>query len=163
MFKMNRIAVILSAFVAALLSPQAIAQVKPAVVRSVDEPARVPYLVSAAPTCPFQNECYVAGSAVPAGKRLRVTEVEGVVVFAQSGNWFAALHLNDTNHPLVIFPTTPFNAAFWGSTVSFHEHVDFFFEAGQTPVLEVGTLPNGVSTDPRTRLTIVGYMVDVAP
>jgi hypothetical protein len=137
------------------------AQIKPAMVRNVDEPARVPYLVSAQATCPFVNECTLSGSTVPAGKRLRVTRLAGVLI-NQTASIFFALHLNDSVHPLVMFPAAPINGAFWGYVVSFNQEIDFYFEAGQTPILEIGT-GGIISLDSRNRLTIVGYLVDVLP
>jgi len=137
------------------------AQIRPAMVRNVDEPARVPYFVSAAPTCGFLNECALAGPAVPAGKRLRVTRLEGILV-GQTTSIFFALSEHDTNHPLLMFPAAPINGAFWGSVVSFNQEIDFYFEAGQIPVIEVGNT-NTIPVDPRNRLTIVGYLVDILP
>ena len=54
------------------------AQTRPAMVRSVDEPARVPYFQVVAPICPFTNQCISTFPAVPAGKRLRVLAVNAL-------------------------------------------------------------------------------------
>ncbi|HTS23860.1 MAG TPA: hypothetical protein VMN79_18870 [Casimicrobiaceae bacterium] len=138
------------------------AQVKPAMVRSVDEPARVPYLATGAPTCGFSNQCLLSGTVVPAGKRLRVTRLQGIFFFTQAFPFFFALNLN--NSPLVIFPAESFGAAYYGNVVSFSQEVDYYFEAGQTPVLEVGTSAgNSIFQDSRNKLTIVGYIVDTTP
>jgi hypothetical protein len=137
------------------------AQVRPAMVRNVDEPARVPYFASAQPTCPFLNECDLIGPIVPAGKRLRVTRLEGILV-GQTTSIFFALMLNDNGHPVLMFPAQPISGAFFGSVVSFNQEVDFFFEAGQTPLLSVGNMTSIVG-DPRSRLTLVGYLVDILP
>jgi hypothetical protein len=137
------------------------AQIRPAMVRNVDEPARVPYFVSAVPSCPFLNQCELAGPVVPAGKRLRVTRLEGILI-GQTTSIHFALMLNDAFHPVLMFPAQLMAGAFFGSVVSFNQEVDFFFEAGQTPILEVG---NAISivVDERNRLTIVGYLVDILP
>ena len=159
----KRVTIAVAWLVAALLPLTTSGQVKPAMVRSVDEPARVPYFVHQAPTCPFTNECYVAGPAVPAGKRVRVTRVEGML-FGQTATIIAVLSLNGDLAPVRMFPSFPFAQAFFGTGVSFNEEVDFFFDAGQTPFLAVGaTSPNTVSSDSRNRLTIAGYIVDVLP
>jgi hypothetical protein len=141
---------------------QVIAQVKAALVRSVDEPARVPYFVQARPACPFVNECLITGPIVPAGKRLRVTRLEGQIV-NQSTSVIVFLSLNDDNLPLFMFQSFTFGQAFFGNGVSFNQEVDFYFEAGQTPVLAVGTSGGSVSTDSRNRYTIAGYLVDIQP
>ena len=47
---------------------------------------------------------------------------------------------------------------------AFNQEVDFNFEGGQPPLLVVGI--GGFSTiaaDPRNRLSIAGYMVDLTP
>ena len=169
MFTSKRFSIAVSFLAAGLLgmhvsnTPNVSAQIKPAMVRNVDEPARVPYIVSAAPNCPFVNDCSISGPIVPVGKRVRITRLQGVLINQQAGNTFFSLGVNDTRHPLVIFPAAQFNAAFWGLTVSFSQEVDYYYEAGQTPVLEVGTAPNSISNDNRTNLTLVGYMVDVQP
>jgi hypothetical protein len=146
-------------------APEIAAQtIRPALVRSVDEPARVPFFVSTQPTCPFLNECLVNGGAVPVGKRLRVTRLEGMLVF-QVPNIIVYLSLNGDGSPLVMFPSNVFGQAFFGNGVSFNQEVDFFFEAGQTPVLVVGANAGtgGISTDSRNRLTMAGYLVDIQP
>jgi hypothetical protein len=152
----------LAVSVIALAVPNtASAQIRPAMVRNVDEPARVPYFASGQPGCPYTNECDLVGPIVPAGKRLRVTRLEGIIV-GQTTSIFFALMLNDTSHPVLMFPAQPMSGAFFGSVVSFNQEVDFFFEAGQTPIIEVGNT-SSIVVDVRNRLTIVGYLVDVLP
>jgi hypothetical protein len=169
MFTWKRFAVAFALLTVGILAfrladvPRVAAQVKAALVRSVDEPARVPYFISELPSCPFGNECEIAGPVVPAGKRVRITRLEGFFINT-SVNGFAALELNDDNHPVVMFPVVLFPGAFFGQVFSFNQEVDFNFEAGQTPLLVVGV--PGLSTigaDARNRLSIAGYMVDLTP
>jgi hypothetical protein len=163
----KRIAIVLASLAVGVLVtrladvPRVVAQAKAALVRSVDEPARVPYFISAQPTCPFLNECYVTGPVVPAGKRVRVTRLEGVL-FGVTQDTFAALELNDTNHPVLMFPFAPFSGAFFGNVVSFSQEVDFNLEAGETPIIDVGNT-GSIPMDSRNQLTIVGYEVDLTP
>src|SRR5271165_2040532 len=160
MFTWKRVAIVLSSLALGILgtrlvdSPKVAAQVKAALVRSVDEPARVPYFISAQPNCPFTNECEITGPVVPSGMRVRITRLEGTFI-ASTTNTFAALGLNDDNHPVVMFPVTPFSGAFFGDVESFSQEVDFNFEAGETPILFVGSTSTFL-TDSRNRLTIVG-------
>lgn len=157
--------VVLSSLVASVIAlavpNTASAQIRPAMVRNVDEPARVPYFASGQPGCPFLNECDLIGPIVPAGKRLRVTRLEGILI-GQSTSIHFTLALNDTGHPVLMFPAEPMSGAFFGSVVSFNQEVDFYFQAGQTPVIEVGNA-SSIVVDVRNRLTIVGYLVDVLP
>jgi hypothetical protein len=71
MITWEQVSFVLSLVAAGLLgmhlttTPEVSAQtVRPAMVRSVDEPARVPYQITAAPTCPFQHECFISGPTV---------------------------------------------------------------------------------------------------
>ena len=137
------------------------AQIRSAMVRNVDEPARVPYFVSAQPVCPYLNECDLSGPIVPAGKRLRVTRLEGILV-GQTTSIFFALMENDNSHPVLLFPSQPTSGAFFGQVVSFNQEIDFYFEAGQTPIITVGN-NTSIVVDSRNRLTIVGYLVDILP
>jgi hypothetical protein len=169
MFNWKRFSLVVSLLAVVLLAlqfsnvPKVAAQVKAALVRSIDEPARVPYLVTAAPTCPFLNDCVLTGTMVPAGKRVRITQLEGSLIF-QTNQIFFALHLNDVRHPLVMFQAPAVNGFFWGSVASFSQPVDYYFEAGQTPVLEIGCSAVGsIASDSRNTLSLVGYMVDTTP
>ncbi len=167
MLTWKRISIIFSLMAAGILAlrladvPKVAAQVKAALVRSVDEPARVPYFISAQPNCPFTNECEMLGTVVPAGKRVRITRLEGFFV-SSTTNGFFALGLNDDSHPVIMFPVAPFSGAFFGSVFSFSQQVEFNFEAGQTPILFVGGVST-ITTDLRNRLTIAGYIVDLTP
>jgi hypothetical protein len=169
MFTWKRLSWVLSIFATVLATlhfsnaPQVSAQIKPAMVRSVDEPTRVPYLVSAKPNCPFGNDCFISGTTVPAGKRLRITRIEGALL-GQAGDTFAALHIDTDRNPVAIFPTPVFNGFFYGTVVGFSHDVDYYYEAGQTPVLEIGcSAVNTISTDSRNKLTLIGYITDTTP
>ncbi len=148
-----------------LASPAPVEAAAAALVRNVDEPTRVPYFRSEQPTCPFENQCTLTLPAVPAGKRLRLTLVEGIFYFAGAGqNAFVSVDLADTAHALFAFPITAFNAAYHGNLLSFNQPVDVFFEAGQVVILEVGTpFTTPFFNDSRNRLTVSGYLVDLLP
>ena len=142
--------------------PQAAAQVRPAMVRNVDEPARVPYYHSLAPACPFTNSCQASFPAVPAGKRLRVTSVGGLFYFTNVTGFFAVRNLGNV---MMAFPVSPFSGAYYGNLISPNQQVDLYFEEGQAPVLEFGVSAGvgGIFSDARNRLTVSGYLVDVLP
>jgi hypothetical protein len=140
------------------------AQTRPAMVRSVDEPARVPFFESMTPVCTFSNQCISRFPTVPAGKRLRVLAVNG---FFRNTNvpGFVAFQKGNVTHTLFAFPVSPFSGAYYGPLISFNESVDMYFEAGEVPVLEFG-IPSGLGgifIDGDNRLTVSGYLVDVAP
>jgi hypothetical protein len=150
--------------VAAMLPTMALAQTRPALVRSVDEPARVPYAYSLLPTCPFSNVCEAAFPTVPAGKRLRVTEVRLMFRFTNDPG-FLAVNLDARGSVLVAFPVAPFSGHYYGNLVSGAFPVDMIFEAGQRPVLEFGVnaFSGGINVNSANRFAVTGYLVDVTP
>jgi len=150
--------------VAALaLSSAAQAQVRPALVRNVDEPARVPYTQRMAPTCSFTNQCTATFPAVPAGKRLRVTSVQAMF-FNDNFQAFLGVHTGPSAQLALVFPMFPIAGFFYGNLLSSSQAVDLTYEAGETPLLEVGcAVGNTFSTDSRNLLGVSGYLVDTTP
>jgi hypothetical protein len=130
-------------------------------VRSVDEPARVPYAYDLAPTCSFQNSCSVDFPAVPAGKRLRLTEVRLMFVGTNIASVFI-VRTADAIFPTVAFPVAPFSGAYLGNLLSGSFDVDLIYEAGQQPALELGNF-GGIVSNSANRFGVTGYLVDVAP
>lgn len=161
----RRLAVVLLACLAAAAGAQA--QTRPALVRSVDEPARVPYGGTLTPSCPFNNQCMAEYPVVPAGKRLRVSAVAAYLRSNTStGSHLLALHRNDASgaNILSLFTMPPLAAAYYGSVASTTQQVDFIFEAGERPVIEVGLGAGlGGITASNVRLTLTGYLVDTTP
>jgi hypothetical protein len=147
--------------VAMLASAAATAQVRPALVRSVDEPARVPYAYDLAPTCFFVNSCEADFPAVPAGKRLRITSVRLMFTGTNAAS-VLAVRRADTVFPTVAFPVAPFSGAYFGNLLSGSFDVDLIYEAGQQPALELGNA-SAISNSAANRLGMTGYLVDVAP
>jgi hypothetical protein len=148
------------------LSTAVQAQVRPALVRNVDEPARVPYTQRMAPTCSFTNPCTATFPAVPAGKRLRVTSVQAMF-FNDNFQAFLGVHTGTAgfSQPLsLVFPLAPISGFFYGVLLSTSQPVDLIYEAGDSPMLEVGcSVGNTFSTDSRNSLGISGYLVDTTP
>ena len=150
--------------VGTILPDEATAQVRPAMVRSVDEPARVPYSHSVEPTYPYSNEAVYTFPSVPAGKRLRLANVRAVFVGTNAPAFFA-VSKNIDNNLLVMFPLTPFSGAYFGTTLSTSQDVDLIFEAGEAPVLQLGISSGagGISQSGFNRLGVTGYLVDLLP
>ena len=147
--------------IAALSATEATAQTRPALVRSVDEPARVPYSYDLAPVCFFLNSCEADFPAVPAGKRLRITSVRLMFTGTNVTSVFAVRRA-DTIFPTVAFPVAPFSGAYFGNLISGSFDVDLIYEAGQQPALELGNTTN-ISNSSANRFGVTGYLVDVAP
>jgi hypothetical protein len=122
------------------------------------------YSHSLAPTCPFLNGCYATFPAVPVGKRLLLTNVRAMF-FSTNTQAIVAVHRNGTNSPLLAFPVSPFPGAYYGPVLSTNQDVEIVYEAGETPILEIG-VPAGVGgifNDSRNRLGLTGYLVSVPP
>jgi hypothetical protein len=117
------------------------------------------FFQSSAPTCDALNRCFVKFPTVPAGKRLRLTRIHGAMYFSDR-DAFVAVDINDLNHQLLIRPLPLFPAAYFGPMLSFNEATDLVFEAGQTPLVEVGTSsefpPNAFN-----RLGITGELITI--
>lgn len=152
--------------VAALSATAVSAQTRPALVRSVDEPARVPYSHFLTPTCPFANVCIAEFPVVPAGKRLRVTQFSVLSIGVTSTTGIVVVNRNAAFSPLLVFPAERVNTAYYGSTSLVGTFaVDLIFEAGERPVLELGVPASagGIPANPANRHGVTGYLVDVLP
>ena len=151
-----------------IFSSDAVAQVRPAMVRSVDEPARVPYYNVSTLTCPYGNMCTASFPAVPAGKRLRVTNISGIMTSQYSVTTaFIALHNGNpmlSTNILVAVPIFPLNMAYYGNGLSFNNEVNFYFEAGEFPAIEIGTPANAsFANSAGCKFVVTGYLVDLLP
>jgi hypothetical protein len=94
-----------------IVGGKAIAQIRAALVKNVDEPGRAPYqqmieFNSGAPACPLSQFCLLTFSPVPAGKRLiveRATALIGVVSPGQVTLWtFGDLVTSNTNNVAIL-------------------------------------------------------------
>ncbi len=164
---LQKAAVLVAGVACLVVTGAAHAQTRPALVRSVDEPARVPYGGTITPTCPFANVCVAEFQPVPAGKRLRVTAIAAFIRSnTASQPHLFAIHRNDTSGAglisLSLLP--PQQAAYYGTVASANQAVDLIFEAGERPILEIGVAAgSGGINGSAARLTLTGYLVDVAP
>ncbi len=153
----------LPAVAALAMATAAQAQVRPALVRSVDEPARVPYTQRVAPTCSFTNQCTASFPVVPAGKRLRITNVQALF-FNANFTAFLGVHAGPAAQLAVAFPINPISGFFYGNLLTTSQPVDLTYEAGESPVLEVGcSTANTFTVDSRNLLGVSGYLVDTTP
>jgi hypothetical protein len=116
-------------------------------------------------TCPFLNQCTATFPAVPAGKRL---EVKFIAAWVRTNDAAAtglgSLHANDATGATVrlLFPIGAFSGAYYGSSFVFNEQVHVVFEAGEAPVLELGTTVNLIDSE-FNKMTVTGVLVDAAP
>ena len=125
------------------------------------EVAQTPVSESVRPTCDALNRCFVSFPAVPAGYRLRVTRLHGVLFF-QTADAFVALNRDSLGAVVFVAPLVRFSAAYYGnSTLSFNIDTDFVFAEGEVPIVEVGSVAN-LGTNQTNRLGFTGEFVRVA-
>ena len=119
------------------------------------------YFSLSKPTCDISNRCSVTFPEVPAGKILRVTHIHGNL-FNTNAPAFVALDMNNFDTNVFVRQLAPFAGAYLGATLSFNEATDVVFEAGQIPIIEVGST---VAFNQTTfnRVGITGELLDVAP
>ncbi|HLK62575.1 MAG TPA: hypothetical protein VKU19_03990 [Bryobacteraceae bacterium] len=134
----------------------AIAQIRAAVIKNIDEKGRVPYMQSGAVGCGSQGLCDLIFPAVPANKRLVLEHVSGNFnpnpgagingIFLEGAGGFAVFSLPGSSM------ATP-------EIVAVNQPVLAFFEAGQTPFIRVAwssTTNTGAFT-----AVVSGYLVDL--
>ena len=156
-----------------VVSLKAPAQVRPAVVKNIDEPGRIPYqqhvaAAKASANC-GGNFCDFLLPTVPAGKRLVITNFSGHLAFegtAVAGRIVLYLDSLTAGSPEFEVPHNP--GAYHKDPISignpnrmaFNEKVQLFVEAGQRPLIDLHT--DGRLVDDWKQVFIVtGYLVDL--
>jgi hypothetical protein len=153
-----------------------IAQIKAAFVQNVDEPGRNPY----ASTVFFANgfefpaggvcgnaQCELHFQAVPAGKRLVVTNIIGNVYVDTPGVISPPLLFplgNSAQGTTLFFPAGLMAGTYQGSNMlAISSEVKAYFEAGATPAISIIAIGNISPLGNRgsTAITISGYLVNL--
>ena len=138
------------------------AQIRAAIVKNIDERGRTPYQVNLHCQTPSLSFCTANGVVVPAGKRLVLTGINGVVVVNSQLTGFD-LTITFTGGPVgfLVFlqpPTFLYNDGTYNH-YQFSQPLTNYVDAGGTPVWEVSTVnSNGVAIDG----TMTGYLVDLS-
>jgi hypothetical protein len=164
-------AIFLIATLGVYTSREAIAQtLKAALVRSVDEPGRVPFSQDAVSSCNAVN-CFSTFAAVPTGKRLVVEHIEGLARATSAATTFGVAELDTSsegvNPPTGIpieFHMTQFGSAGasnvgygWG----FNQLVKAYVDAGSSARVTMSEDVQG--TVFFAHVVISGYLVDITP
>jgi hypothetical protein len=167
--RLSALGLALVALAAVLPAGEALAQVRPAYVKNVDEPGRVPYqqmveFSIAAPTCPVTSFCIVSFNAVPAGKRLVVEHLSMLIGVAGGGQpnllAFGDQFSTNTGNVAIVPPRfTPgvpvSGVVFW----SLNEPVRVYYEAGQVPKVKVNASTNFGFV---ANASLHGYLIDAS-
>lgn len=157
--------------------PKAIAQIRAALVKNVDEPGRAPFqfhqsaYVGVSSPCGL-NFCDFRLPAVPAGKRLVITNIAlrvglpatGVTVGAPyiytwdsaSSSVIARLHLQ------YVEPYPVDNLDSNARVAAFNQTVLYFVEAGQHPTILIHSANGNLNASAIHECQVTGYFVDLA-
>lgn len=146
------------ALLALLPATVALAQPKPALVQSRDEPARDPYQkeVAAAPIDCTSSGCVVAFPAVPAGKRLVVTHISVVAATSDASTTYGVVvlsHAGVAPSATIYLPIAPMGP---GATNYFYlsAPITYYVEAGDWPHIQMVLTGSTSAT-----VTLVGYSI----
>lgn len=141
-----------------------LAQIKAALVENIDEPGRNPYssTVDVTPfACNSSPACVLQFAAVPAGKRLVVTSITGVVYPSTPGVvWFLALFPSAGTAKAIMIPTF-LEAGTVGNDniVGINAQLNTFFEGGSTPVMSLAATTSFLNHE--GAITLSGYLVSL--
>jgi hypothetical protein len=137
----------------------AIAQaVRAALVSNVDDPGRIPYASQA--RCAFSTgstSCSIVFPPVPAGKRLVLTHVSGLITENLPGGTLILPRVFGGNSTYLLVTYQGGGAVYNYFVID--QQVLKFYDAGQTPAvgLELGAAPNAGSDGD---FNLTGYMLD---
>jgi len=134
----------------------AIAQIKAALVKNVDEKGRAPYQQSAFVQCTVAGAglCDYYFPPVPAGKRLVVEHISANVYGPSGVNGIFLVVGGNTSFAL------PGHTLALSSLYAVNEVVLGFYEAGQTPLFRMATAV--VDPNSSAAVTLTGYLVDLS-
>ena len=126
-------------------------------VKNIDEPGRNPYQFVGG--CTGSTGCFVVFPAVPAGKRLVLQHVSaGIGIPTNVPYQIVAVRIPSGPHPV---PTLVGTEAGVVNDYQFDQQIVAFFEAGQSPNLQVAVERTGSGAVGVTAF-ISGYLVDLS-
>jgi hypothetical protein len=155
-------ALALVAVIGKFYAPPLLAQVRAALVKSVDEPGRVPYQARQTSSQKFGGDAeYAFFPVIPAGKRLVVTHVSGIFNFGKTSPVFVRVFAATPDFaPIGAYPGPYISLApiFKENTIAeFSSPIQFYVDEGLAPsIFATPTFGNTLATN----FTIVGYLVD---
>jgi hypothetical protein len=160
--------------VGAFTAKPLLAQIKAAFVENVDEPGRNPFhvtkyfgLLSAGFQCDSNDLCTAFYGVVPAGKRLIVTHVSGLIFCATPGVVaYAEIYDSTSGNPLsfTYMPTVLQTGTVSGSNmIGVNAPVLAYFNPGDQPtiVFQTTTAVSNPGALPPSGITVSGYYVNL--
>jgi hypothetical protein len=172
-FRQAHLGTVAVAMLALLSAASALAQVRPAYTKNIDEPGRTPYSISidysrlgcsgvnCVDSATWGKIVFIDGPLVPAGKRLVVQWVSGDVPANSNGILFGVQTSRVVANQLVVWQYAgPFHVASPGSAVhSFGTPAFFTVEPGRSPHFRI-FIDDAANTIQSFSYT--GYLIDAA-
>jgi hypothetical protein len=168
---LTSVLVVVAGFFLSLVAERAVAQVRAALVKNIDEPGRMPYqrietFLPTAPECLNPTICTLSFAAVPAGKRL-VVEQMSMLLFVSTGGKPTFLAFGDGFNPNVSnveilepdFTLSPVGAS-GADSWSINRSVRVYYGAGEIPRLKVRASDDFAPFF--SNATLHGYLIDAA-
>jgi|GEM_PF-1009640 len=161
----GRPAVLVATMLASLggvaMTTSASAQTRAALVQNTDEAGRNPYQSGVLKFCNGTNRCIVSYPVVPAGMRLVVTHISGVIATTNGSNLLGSLSLNaDTPTSAgVSFTGSGFAPASPGYYVFVNQDCLAYFEPGDTPLIALDVSAAHDTFASASRFVLTGYYV----
>ena len=156
--------VALSLAVCALFADSAQAQTRAALVQNVDEPGRTPYSELKSANCFGSQLCRLLFSAVPAGKRLVLTNINGYT-HVTSGTLpdIAVVSWTATPTPTQVSMTATRGATFsaGGTRMYVNQTVLAFFGPGDVPLAAFDLRDTSDTLAGNTQLQLTGYYISL--
>ena len=141
------------------------AQIKAAFVQNVDEPGRNTYQETHSGNCPPLNQrlCTFYFAAVPAGKRLVLTNVSGYIDVRNGSLPNAIIESNLGNIPnaLVFLPAIRGAVQVGGTRMVYNSEVKAYYVPGGTPIGLLTVLDQSDSFADSGQLSLTGYYVSL--
>ena len=144
-----------------------LAQVRAALVQNVDEPARNPYqesFFSYLGNCPAGNQfCNFNYSAVPAGKRLVITNISGYVDVTGGSlpNGTLGSSLGGNQYAQIFFTGTREYSSASSTRIVVNQQIRAYFGPGETPHLFAGLNGSTDSFAGAGSMSLSGYYVSL--
>ena len=134
-------------------TPRLMAQIRAALVKSVDEPGRSPYQATVSCNTGNNTLCVAFTDPVPVNMRLVLTHVGAEFDIASGKQIIQAVITGATNGGAILTPRLMANNGIIQDIWTSNDVVLAYYEAGQTPTLQVAGGPA------QNRAILSGYLV----
>lgn len=139
------------------------AQVRAALTQNVDEPARNPYQEAIFAVCTGSQFCNQNFSAVPAGKRLVVTNISGYadVTGGTLPNSNLTSSFGGSQYASVFFPGVRGTVSSFATRIVFNQEVRAYFGPGEAPHTFEGLVSTTDTFAGGAQIMLSGYFVSL--